>query len=78
MDDAQRGSPGYEDVWNYDDGSSSQFTGLERDFARGTILKNPAFEEYKGYFYGKLQPKPEPEPEPVPSGGDGGESSDNN
>ena len=68
VDDAQRGSPGYEDVWSYDDGSSSEFKQLEMDFARGTILKNPAFDEYEGYFYGKLQPKPEPEPEPEPSG----------
>ncbi len=65
VDDAQRGSPGYEDVWNYDDGDTAEFLQLEMDFARNRVQTNPKYAEYKGYYYGKLKPKPDPDAGPT-------------
>ena len=61
VDDAQRGTPGVEDVWPYTDNGAIPFLTFEKDYASKKIHTNPAYQDYVDYYAGKGLPRPNPE-----------------
>jgi hypothetical protein len=69
VDDGQRGANDASDVWPYSDSGDASFLKFERDFANGSIFKNPDYLIYRDYFQGKLKnPGTGNGPAPTPQG----------
>lgn len=58
VDDSQRDGPGVEDVWPYSDETSAMFLRFEKDYAANKIQKDPVYQDYHDYFYGRNQARP--------------------